>query len=80
LAYQPLEKLLPRANNSRYRLVMLAARRAKELADGQPKLIDNVVTDKVATIALREIIEGKVFVSGFGPESAQKAKTSAKKE
>lgn len=80
MAYQPLEKLLPRANGSRYRLVLLAARRAKELADGQPKLIDNVLTDKVATIALREIIDGKVFLKGFGPEDVEKGKPSAKKE
>ena len=60
MGYQPLEKLLPRANSSIYKLIIMAARRATELADGAPKLIDFPSSQKTTTIALDEIMEGKV--------------------
>lgn len=60
MAYQPLEKLLPRANNSIYKLVLMAAKRATELADGAPRLIDFPSSDKATTIALDEIAHCKV--------------------
>jgi DNA-directed RNA polymerase omega subunit len=60
MGYQPLEELLPRSGFSVYKLVCMAANRAVELADGKPKLIDIVNTDKLATLALEEIMAGKV--------------------
>ena len=39
MAYQPLEELLPNANNSVYRLVRLASTRATELATTGVKLV-----------------------------------------
>lgn len=62
MSYQPLEKLLSRTNNSIYDLVILASQRALELAEGMPKLIEYPSSDKPATIALEEIMEGKVRV------------------
>lgn len=62
MAYQPLEKLLPRANHSIYRLVLMASKRAMELADGAHKLIDSPPSAKTATVALDEVLAGKVML------------------
>lgn len=45
---------------SRYTLVVLAAKRAKQLRDGAPKLIETTSTNPL-TIALEEIAAGKVI-------------------
>jgi len=60
MVYQPLEKLLDKAENSLYKLVILASRRALEIAEGQPKLIESNQDTKPVSIALSEIAEGKV--------------------
>jgi len=61
MVYVPLEKLLDKTNNSTYKLVTLAAKRALEIAEGQPKLVGGVdASIKPSTIALLEIAEGKV--------------------
>jgi DNA-directed RNA polymerase subunit omega len=44
---------------SRYTLVVLAAKRAKQLRDGAPRLIDTKSTNPL-TVALEEIAAGKV--------------------
>ncbi len=62
MGYQPLEDLLPRAGGSIYKLILVAARRATELADGLPRLIDFPSSEKVTTIAFEEIKEGKVQI------------------
>ena len=55
------EKLLDKTDKSVFRLVVLASKRALEISDGQPKLTDALpITVKPSTIALQEIIEGKV--------------------
>jgi len=58
----PLEKLLDKCCNSVYKLVMLASRRAVEIAEGQPKLVKADPSEKPSTVALREIAEGKVMI------------------
>lgn len=73
MAYQPLEKLLPKADNSIYRLVLLGAKRATELAEGMPRLIERPAEIKTTTLALEEILEGRVVLKGcedqaVGPE------------
>jgi len=61
MAYIPLEHLLDKTDNSAYKLVILASKRALEIASGQPSLIDGVSPKKKpSTIALLEIKEGKV--------------------
>ena len=60
MAQQPIEDLLAKADGSVYKLVRLAAKRALELSEGQPPLIKNPSTDKVTTLALEEIAQGKV--------------------
>ena len=56
----PIEDLLPRANYSMYTLVTMAAARALELSDGKRCLIDNPSSEKLTTIALEEILQGKI--------------------
>ena len=60
MGYQPLEELLPKANNSVYRLVRLASVRAMELATTGVKLVQAPADQKLATTALDEIRCGKV--------------------
>ncbi len=55
----PMEKLLGKTG-SIYKLVILGAKRALELSEGFPKLVEGGAKDKPAITALREIAEGKV--------------------
>jgi len=52
--------LLDKTENSLYKLVALAARRAQAIADGSPKLIAGSSELKPGTAALKEIAQGKV--------------------
>ncbi|NLC03726.1 MAG: DNA-directed RNA polymerase subunit omega [Tissierellia bacterium] len=45
--------------DSRYTLVMLAAKRARQIVEGAEPLIDTE-SKKAVTIAIEEIIEGKI--------------------
>jgi len=68
MPYVPLERLLDKSNNSVYKLVILASKRALEIAEGQPKLVDTNATTKPSTIALYEIADGKVQSKKVKPE------------
>lgn len=59
MAYVPLEKLVHKEKPSLYKLVLVAAARANELAQGAQPLIQSA-SKKVSTIALEEIASGKV--------------------
>jgi DNA-directed RNA polymerase omega subunit len=59
-----IEDLLPKAGMSAYRLVRMAANRALELSDGKPSLVKRKHSDKLTSIALREIAEGRVVYKG----------------
>ena len=54
-----IENLLGKTDNSIYKLVILASKRALELNEGSPRLVE---TDnkKISTVALEEIREGKI--------------------
>lgn len=55
-----LEELLDKTG-SLYKLVNLASMRALQLNEGAPKLVDDVEgTEKLSSIALREILAGKI--------------------
>jgi DNA-directed RNA polymerase omega subunit len=56
----PLEKLLEKADGSIYKLVIITSKRALEIAEGQPKLVEKTTSHKPSMIALDEIIAGKV--------------------
>lgn len=68
MAQVPIEELLKRCG-SVYKLVILAARRAKEVAEGSPVLVETLHR-KVTSIALEEILQGKVLYKAEGVESA----------
>jgi len=65
MAYVPIENLLKNADNSIYKLVMLASKRAIELGSGSEKLVNANPNTKLTTIALQEIIENKI---GYKPK------------
>jgi DNA-directed RNA polymerase omega subunit len=58
--YVALEDMLDKSDNSIYKLVILASKRALEIAEGQPKLVNVDSSLKPSTIALHEIAKGKV--------------------
>lgn len=60
MGYVPLEKLLDKSNYSVYKLVILASKRALEIAEGQPKLVAMDPSIKSSTVALYEIAENRI--------------------
>ena len=58
MAYVPLERLTAK-NPSIYKLVLLSAERANQLADGSKPLVE-AFSKKAITLALEEIASGKV--------------------
>ena len=75
-----IENLLSRAEGSVYKLVRMASMRALELAEGRPKLVENITTDKLTTIALEEIYQGKVETKGSADNRAKEEKARAKEK
>jgi len=55
-----IQDILDKSENSVYKLVIMASRRALEIAEGQPKLVDSDAMVKPSTVALAEIAAGKV--------------------
>jgi DNA-directed RNA polymerase omega subunit len=78
MAYQPLENLLPKASGSVYKLIRLASKRAGELADNKPNLIDAPASQKLTTVALREIGLGKVVLKACAEEFRPKVEKVSK--
>lgn len=76
MAQVPIEELLQRCG-SIYRLVILAAKRAKEVAEGAPPLVD-VPSKKVTSIALEEIRQGKVLYKPEAEEPGKKGRGAKK--
>lgn len=60
MGYQGREKLLDKSLGSIYKLVILASKRALEIAEGQPKLVADDASVKPSTVALHEIAAGKI--------------------
>ena len=60
MEYEGREKLLSKSLGSVYKLVILASKRALEIAEGQPRLVEDALTAKPSTVALHEIAEGKI--------------------
>jgi DNA-directed RNA polymerase omega subunit len=61
MGYVPLENLVDKSCNSVYKLVILASKRALEIAEGQPKLVEMNSSIKPSTVALHEIAAGKLI-------------------
>ncbi|MEI6631366.1 MAG: DNA-directed RNA polymerase subunit omega [bacterium] len=60
MRHVPLEKLLDKSEGSIYKLVNLASKRALEIAEGQPKMVEVDASVKPSTVALLEIADKKV--------------------
>ena len=63
-----MEKLRNRVSNA-YQLVIIAAKRTRQIAGGAPKLVD-VKCSKECTTALWEIAEGKIKYVKIDKEAA----------
>jgi DNA-directed RNA polymerase omega subunit len=61
MEYVVTNQLLDRSCNSVYKLVILASKRALEISEGQPKLVEMDSSVKPSSVALQEITEGKVY-------------------
>ncbi len=57
MSYVPLEDCLDKAKGSVYKLTLMVAKRAQELAEGAKPLVDTP-EDKPIKTALREVREG----------------------
>jgi len=68
MPYVALEKVLDKNEKSIYKLVILASKRALEIAEGQPKLVAANSAIKPSTVALQEIAEGKIEYRKIKPE------------
>ncbi|MDD5500552.1 MAG: DNA-directed RNA polymerase subunit omega [Candidatus Omnitrophota bacterium] len=60
MEYKGRERLLGKSCGSIYKLVILASKRALEIAEGKPKLVEDELSTKPSTVALHEIEQGKV--------------------
>jgi len=60
MGYMERETLLDKSNSSIYKLVILASKRALEIAEGQPKLVQADLAIKPSTVALWEIAGNKI--------------------
>jgi len=60
MEYEGREKLLSKSLGSIYKLVILASKRALEIAEGQPRLVEDALGAKPSTVALHEIAAGKI--------------------
>jgi len=75
----PIEELLKRCS-SVYKLVLLAASRAKELAEDGSRLVPpSGDYRKVTSIALEEIRQGKVFLKVEEPAAKGSGKSKGRK-
>lgn len=59
MSYVPIQELLQKTG-SMFKLVILASRRAVELNAGAEQLVESDKNTKVSSIALEEILQGKV--------------------
>ena len=62
MLYPSIYSLLEKVDNSRYTLVILAARRARQVVDGRESLT-KVVSNSPVTVAINEINEESVTYS-----------------
>ena len=60
MGYIAMQELLKDNQDSIYKIVTLASRRALELGTGSEKLVDAPANAKITTIAFEEIKENKI--------------------
>ncbi len=71
MSHVPMERLLEKTG-SIYKLALLASMRALELDEGAPKLVEADSSKKVSTVALEEILAGKVGLKDKKKEKERK--------
>ncbi|MDD5944692.1 MAG: DNA-directed RNA polymerase subunit omega [Clostridia bacterium] len=64
---------------SRYTLIIAAAKRARQLVDGSPMLIDDAKNDKPVSIAVNELYNSKIKIISHDPD-AEEAKAREERE
>lgn len=57
---QGIQEILDKSGQSVYKLVIMASKRALEIAEGQPRLVNMDASIKPSTVALAEIADSKV--------------------
>jgi len=57
-SYQPIEKSLEHAGGSVYKLALMVARRARDLAEGEKPFVRDFDRDKPIRAAMEEVEEG----------------------
>ena len=75
----PIDELVKQCG-SIYKLVVISAKRAKELSEGAPKVVGTDIK-KVTSLALEEIRQGKVLckpAEGEAPKRERRTKERAK--
>ncbi|NMW84897.1 DNA-directed RNA polymerase subunit omega [Peptoniphilus sp. AGMB00490] len=75
----PSFKDLREVANSRYELAILVSKRARKIIDGNPKLVDTE-SKKPVTIALEEIMAGKIKFGEKLSDSQYEKKIAEEKE
>jgi DNA-directed RNA polymerase subunit omega len=59
MLYPSVNEIRKKAD-SRYTLVILAAKRARDIVDGKPSLLEDADTERPVSVAAREIAEGYI--------------------
>jgi DNA-directed RNA polymerase omega subunit len=62
VSYVPLEKCLDNSGGSIYKLTVMVAKRAQELAEGAKPLVESGPEAKPIRLAMREVFEGQLKV------------------
>lgn len=60
-----ITKALAQVGDDRYKLTLMVAKRAEQLASGAQPLISNTAKMKYSDIAIMEIAEGKITLDGI---------------
>jgi len=68
MEYFAREGLLDKSCDSIYKLVILASKRALEIAEGQPKMVEAASAIKPSTVALMEIAGNKLHCKKIKPK------------
>ncbi len=63
MEYVPIEELLEQSKGSLYKLVIMLARRARQIAGGEKALIEHSNPDKPLRTALEEIRRGYLKIN-----------------
>jgi DNA-directed RNA polymerase omega subunit len=78
--HEAIESFLPKSGYSIYTLIRMGAIRALELAEGRKCLVERTESDKLTTLALSEILQGKILLKSVADKLGSKAFESQAEE